>query len=546
MDWFLTCCGCTRVDLGTDASGHDASVPAPCAPSQATRTDHLQNLFAPQRKECEVAPLLRVKKRSNSRIDTFSDPPSQAAASKPSRTRVVEGFLEERADAEAHRSEFCPTSQLSPRLEALSADENSNKSALPEVEAEWGTGTVRVMVACTEKDHAAQLDQWCRRCGIVDVTRLDKSEELELTISDLFRRCQPGDTCVMLLEASAGVDVVGNQSGFRLEALPLYTTIVSISDAPGGAWLSDESEANTSLPGQCQFKVGNSVRLSSDRTFVRAAFACYGYGWVGVMDEMLGGVFPVVEATRPGSIGLPSPDGCRGGVLYFPSEVLRKSGNARVVQLQLGLEADVEDGAVPGGRRTPCGFCGAMLRAFEALSLADGPCSLSCSDFFAELEDQARDIAVASGLKLQTTLHEHPDTGTADCVCWPIAAKPREMAKDAGSAGAPRLSTSATAETVTLSSAVPQQRERQPQCGRPRRTRRSPAGPAEMRTSIRREQLHQHRAMPSNLGSLSKMLTGGAISEFQRNSATPELLTLATESDGRRRTGSVGVHSGSA
>mmetsp|Transcript_29524 Transcript_29524/g.57936 ORF Transcript_29524/g.57936 Transcript_29524/m.57936 type:complete len:572 (-) Transcript_29524:81-1796(-) len=565
MDWFLSCCSCTRADIcGTDAPTYDSFAPPPrlsssatrheplqslCAPPRtATRHAPLQNLCAPPRKESEVAPLLGVAKRSKGRIDRglgFEDmlavPPSQVAALGGSKIGAVEGFHKETPAAKADSLERCPSPEpvmaleansstqcLSPQLfPDMEADKNVGKSSPPAVEAEWGSGSVRVLIACAEKDTVAQLDHWCRRCGIVDVTKLDRlnSEELEPTIRALFGKCQPGDTCVLLLEASEDVDIVASQGALSLEALPLYTTVVSISDARAGPLFPDVSKAGASMPEQCQFKVGDSVLLSSDPTYVRASLACYGHGWESMMDNMLGGVFTVEEAKKPGSVGLPSPDASRGGVLYFPEEVLRKIGSTQVVQMLFGVEADVEEGFYPGGRRTTFGFCGAMLRAFEALSLADGPCSLSCSDFFAELGEQARDAAAASGLNLQTTLHERPVSGTAGHVRWPIAAKPREMARSAGGTSALQLSTSLTADVAVPKRAASQLPQQRPQPRGSRQPRRS----SETRTSTRRKQLHQQqRGMPSNLGGLSKMLTGGALSEFPRVSSTPELPLLGT------------------
>merc|ERR1719326_2419785 len=73
----------------------------------------------------------------------------------------------------------------------------------------------------------------------------------------------------------------------------------------------------------------------------------------------------------------------------------------------------------------------AMLRAADALSLADGPCSLSCDDFFQELADQAGEISAATKIPApQAVLRVHPsDENVATVARWPIAALPRNKMK---------------------------------------------------------------------------------------------------------------------
>eukprot|EP00928_Gymnodinium_smaydae_P080292 TRINITY_DN64010_c0_g1_i1.p1 TRINITY_DN64010_c0_g1~~TRINITY_DN64010_c0_g1_i1.p1 ORF type:complete len:841 (-),score=187.78 TRINITY_DN64010_c0_g1_i1:81-2603(-) len=74
----------------------------------------------------------------------------------------------------------------------------------------------------------------------------------------------------------------------------------------------------------------------------------------------------------------------------------------------------------------------AMLRAADALSLADGPCALTCADFFEELSEQVREMTActAGSPSPQITLGAQLPSGIAGGageVPWPLAARSRSL-----------------------------------------------------------------------------------------------------------------------
>lgn len=108
------------------------------------------------------------------------------------------------------------------------------------------------------------------------------------------------------------------------------------------------------------------------------------------------------------------------------SEVLRLqtaiTGSARMLRA-------VEIGIYPGGGQQRLCFS-SVLRAADALSLADAPCSLSCRAFFDEVAEQAQDAAAAKGAPVpHADFRAYPETFAADSVRWPIAKKPHNSTK---------------------------------------------------------------------------------------------------------------------
>lgn len=74
----------------------------------------------------------------------------------------------------------------------------------------------------------------------------------------------------------------------------------------------------------------------------------------------------------------------------------------------------------------------AMLQAADALSLADGPCKLTCLDFFQEMMEQAEDLAGDWGLpKPKPFLKSLPENSIAN-TRWPLSRAPRELAREIG------------------------------------------------------------------------------------------------------------------
>merc|ERR1739848_822686 len=71
----------------------------------------------------------------------------------------------------------------------------------------------------------------------------------------------------------------------------------------------------------------------------------------------------------------------------------------------------------------------ALLRAFDALSFVDGPCSLSCRDVLTEVGEQAQDLATEACMPLpRISVHGHPCNNTAADIRWPIAPQTRNRA----------------------------------------------------------------------------------------------------------------------
>lgn len=93
----------------------------------------------------------------------------------------------------------------------------------------------------------------------------------------------------------------------------------------------------------------------------------------------------------------------------------------------------------------------AMLRAADALSLADGPCSLSCDDFFQELADQACELNAANKTPPpKSALRVHPkDKSVATVVRWPIAALPCNSLSSKAATAASSTSSASTWKKYT-------------------------------------------------------------------------------------------------
>lgn len=125
------------------------------------------------------------------------------------------------------------------------------------------------------------------------------------------------------------------------------------------------------------------------------------------------------------------------------------SSSLRLVTLALCFTGDTAiDEEEPEISRPTCAprhLCSAIsvaaiMRTADALSLANGPCSLTCADFFAEMEDQVHGLADDVGLDTPAVAFAaHPREGLAGLVRWPIAARPLEMSGDPAAVWRPRL-----------------------------------------------------------------------------------------------------------
>mmetsp|Transcript_98713 Transcript_98713/g.170976 ORF Transcript_98713/g.170976 Transcript_98713/m.170976 type:complete len:663 (-) Transcript_98713:89-2077(-) len=208
----------------------------------------------------------------------------------------------------------------------------------------------------------------------------------------------------------------------------------------------------------------------------------------------------------------------------------------------------------------------AMLRAADALSLSDGPCSLSCRDFFQEMSDQASELAARTRVALPHTELIFHGTGAlsageaeavdAATIRWPLAAAPRNQAND--SAGYTEVPVESSPFPPVLEPGVmdagkfdlvppqglsdpPHRRSSAPvlfpsnPVAASTRARAAPSGyPAGRRSSgndpraplLGRRKSDSHgeprprssnRAMPTDLSGLSFMLTGGRLKGAPRS-----------------------------
>ncbi|OLQ01172.1 hypothetical protein AK812_SmicGene16104 [Symbiodinium microadriaticum] len=110
----------------------------------------------------------------------------------------------------------------------------------------------------------------------------------------------------------------------------------------------------------------------------------------------------------------------------------------------------------------------AMLQAADALSLADGPCKLTCADFFREMTEQAEDLAAERGFEKPVAVSRGSDGFLPGMERWPLARAPREMAREIGA------NNMAATQTWVRTGAIPRVIEI-PELHRPRPRSESPA-----------------------------------------------------------------------
>mmetsp|Transcript_157 Transcript_157/g.333 ORF Transcript_157/g.333 Transcript_157/m.333 type:complete len:664 (-) Transcript_157:109-2100(-) len=467
------------------------------------------------------------------------------------------------------KPEASATLPQEPEWVSVAVDADDNPAFVPDAcqladdlpSVEWGTGLVRVLLVASSSsasgsvrseapatagpavgcgigggtparsglDGALRVEQWCRSCGIKDVTLLAlpasqdaaaSRRQLQDAAQAISERCQPGDTCVLHLALAGldatlcGDDVAEPQAGAAFPArfaaaegegeasllrrLPERTTVVCLGDSPSVASLLGLGEAALS----------------------------------GLADRPLKVVlFLISPGVSACDVNSPVDDGAAADAAATPC----------------ADDPSVESAASasPASTVSPCpaasrsaGICAtALLRAADALSLADGPCSLSCRDVLAEVGEQVADLATAAGLPApHVLLRGHPAEATAGDVLWPIAAAPRNKAigtSKASDASTPvRATASSPASTPSPSlkarplagspfagGGTPDRASRIRSCTPPEIERLSPcarSGAPRNGSSHGRRRAgsaggHQ-RAMPTSLGGLAKVLTGGAVS----------------------------------
>lgn len=144
----------------------------------------------------------------------------------------------------------------------------------------------------------------------------------------------------------------------------------------------------------------------------------------------------------------------------------------------------------------------AMLQAADALSLADGPCKLTCLDFFQEMLEQAEDLAEDWGLpKPKPFLKSLPENSLAN-TRWPLSRAPRELAREIGA------NNTAATQTWIRTGAMPRPEVQCQQCPEIHRPRpRSESPPRE------RAAAEQLAAVGASIASAALAATAAAVVE---------------------------------
>lgn len=391
---------------------------------------------------------------------------------------------------------------------------------------EFGSGQVRVLLVVGSStgahgrqvglDGAFKIEQWCHRCGITDVTVLVLSgpSDVESSIAELGRaaqtlasRCHAGDVCVLHL---AGLEAVCQAAGLTSE---------SAARPKGGS----PDSLHESSCGKSAIDAAVAVAPGGDAEGAAQAAQAREIPLETTFSSLLPASCSVVciADSRPGAALLGfSEDQVRQEVVVPQRLVFF------LVCPERSSDLHVSD-TMPHA-----GFCAnAMIRSANALSLTDGPCSLACSAFFAEVSEQARDLFAAAGLpQPHIALLSVPSEDTANEVRWPIAALPKTPAKGVRleapqdpvltqpvHTSAMRLE-SEPPNVVSDAGKQPRVRSLSPTAGR--------SGPPECQALCTRKgrkscrggsqktRPSSHgRALPADLGSLSLMLTGGGLAD---------------------------------
>lgn len=143
----------------------------------------------------------------------------------------------------------------------------------------------------------------------------------------------------------------------------------------------------------------------------------------------------------------------------------------------------------------------AMLQAADALSLADGPCKLTCLDFFQEMMEQAEDLAEDWGLpKPKPFLQSLPENSLAN-TRWPLSRAPRELAREIGA------NNTAATQTWIRTGAMPRP---EVQCQHPEIHRPRPRSESPPRERAAAEQL---AAAGASIASAALAATAAAVVE---------------------------------
>jgi len=299
-------------------------------------------------------------------------------------------------EQDANAQEYVPRRGLEDDVVKISADVQAQAAGINQLEVSATThshetvasGVTRVLLASfltshpsrgrgSHRDVVPHIQEWCQKCGLEEIDVLADHKELEASAIAMAERCKPGDTCALLL------------TGLRAASDPGTAAPEEERGEEGASMPLLGSDFWAALPSSsalvCISDLAHALRLS-DAAELRSAVA---------EKEGVKCAAPVILFTVSPGQGCP------------------------------GTDADVS---------TWSHLCASsMMRAADALSLADGPCKVSCGDFFAEMTEQARDLADDWNLpEPSVLLQSSPDSSSACSARWPLSRAPRELAREVG------------------------------------------------------------------------------------------------------------------
>lgn len=360
----------------------DGSLPMPDRPS-AVRKPGSASLNASQSRALPSPSAAHHVGMSPSAHDRISEPTWPPLPGPPQDTKVAASISHEVLENNVD--------QQSADVQVNAAEATQVPTNACELEASYSSiasGVTRVLLASfltsqpsrgrgSHRDVVPHIQEWCRKCGLEEVDVLADQQELQASAIAMAERCKPGDTCALLL------------TGLRAASDPGTAAPEEERGEEGAAMPLLGSDFWAALPSSvalvCISDLTQAVRLSH-ATELRSTAA---------EKEGHKGAAPVILfSVSPG-------------------------------QGSLETDADVS---------TWSHLCAsAMVRTADALSLADGPCKVSCGDFFAEMTEQARDLADDWSLpEPSVLLQSSPDSSSACSARWPLSRAPRELAREVG------------------------------------------------------------------------------------------------------------------